>query len=108
MRDWNTPPPSGGFPAPAEGLPPCWLGRATLENRTATLHAVDRCSFLSSLPPRVGNFRVSVGYVANSKDDHPFASWVKRVAPLLDTDDPAEAEAAFERGAEWVRTGEGP
>jgi hypothetical protein len=26
----------------------------------------------------------------------------------LQTDDPAEAQAAFERGAEWVRTGEKP
>lgn len=26
----------------------------------------------------------------------------------LYTDDPAEAKAAFERGAEWVRTGLGP
>jgi hypothetical protein len=26
----------------------------------------------------------------------------------VETDDPAEAQTAFERGAEWVRTGQGP
>ena len=103
MRDWNTPPPSGAFPAPAEGLPPC-VNVAVFDGRLATWHK----------PCKTGNFHnVIVGpFLEYSESpDHPGFRTLIGTYPLvidLKTDDPAEAQAAFEHGAEWVRTGEGP
>ncbi len=108
MRDWNTPPPSGGFPAPAEGLPPC-LSMAIFEGRVVTFH--DRSCEAARAPDR---FAVAWGKPKHWDKDPSVAHGdcppmpVGGVVEKLLTDDPAEARAAFERGAEWVRTGVGP
>jgi hypothetical protein len=87
---------------PREGLPPntrieCFDGRIV------TMHW--DCPHLRKL------YLVGWGNVDRWEED-PYHGGAKgpRGTPIgrLRTDDPAEAQAAFERGAEYVRTGEGP
>jgi hypothetical protein len=96
---------------PREGLPPCQKF-ATFENRVASLldkavgcdgnHTFDtRFWVLAGMDGGTGSPKVHPGYRAGSKIIHG-------AVIVLSTDDPDEAQAAFERGAEWVRTGEGP
>ncbi len=86
-----------------EGLPPC--ARIVLyDDRLAVWH--------SPCGTRNGHI-VTAGPFLEYADsrDHPGFKTAIGTYPLtvdLVTDDPTEAQAAFERGAEWVRTGEGP
>ncbi len=97
-----------------EGLPLC-LKLATFENRFAVLHDSSEgcleCShrFTAAAAPLDGwGPRVAVDSGVHKAVNVPIPytlhSWVVR----CHTDDPTEAQAAFERGAEWVRTGLGP
>lgn len=113
-RDWNTPPPSGAFPAPAEGLPPC-LSIASLDNRFAFVVDKSKCG--------QQHFGESSRFWAGAgKDPQPATDscdeilaqhpdWPQELLTVMTrifavaTDDPDEAQAAFERGAEYVRTG---
>jgi len=96
-----------------EGLPPC-RSLARFDGRRASMidtalcgedhgfntYSTKRCFVIAGRelrPKRV--------------DPHGFlAYYFARPSLVVDlcTDDPAEAQAAFERGAEWVRTGVGP
>ena len=96
---------------PREGLPPC-MSMAVFEGRVATLYDEMACDHKdpASLPTR---FEVLTGqpteWLPWAHEDHPEivvpSAWIPSRTQHL-TDDPDEAAAAFERGAEWVRTGE--
>ncbi len=110
MRD--TPPASpflskGTFPT-REGLPPC-QSVAALGDRRASLVDSAVCgrehSFQEDFHWR---FFVLAGNKAELCEEkmHGYRTfWVSNLVMDLVTDDPAEAQAAFARGAEWVRTG---
>ena len=111
MRDWNTPPPSGAFPAPAEGLPPCVVMAARLDNRIAWWATVGRCKCVGVSQDAPAH-HVLHGQLGPPPQGQR-GKWLCRdwfivgKRPLL-TDDPDEAQAAFDKGAEYVRTGEMP
>jgi len=96
-------------PAPAEpreGLPPCLVGFAEFEGRRASTHRKSLCTFSCT---QKADFLVTSGRVMERIEGHPYSNWLTgNLRGVLDTDDPDEAKAAFKRGAEWVRTGEGP
>ncbi len=109
MTDWNTPPPSGASPAPAEGLPPCYSVSA-LDGHVAILHDSRVCGKRGTL--QTHRFIMGAGdnsYVgkgnAHPELQVPQLNRLSKLVSLIHTDDPAEAQAAFERGAEYVRTG---
>lgn len=90
---------------PREGLPPC-ARLALFENRVACIDDRSICDHPGA------RFVIRAG-----RDPEPHASFYHPECKAftitesacvleLDTDDPAEAEAAFERGERWVRTGE--
>ena len=94
---------------PREGLPPC-TSLVMFDGRLAALINTALCG-----EPQVHNmatrFFVTAG--AQSGSTAPGLHNPNCRMPqgqgehtvYLETDDPAEAQAAFERGAEWVRTG---
>ena len=88
---------------PREGLPPCLVRFAEFEGRRSSMHQKSLCAF----PHTQGaNFLVTSGRIMGRIEDHPRSNWLTgNFRGVLDTDDPDEAQAAFERGAEWVRTG---
>jgi hypothetical protein len=87
-----------------EGLPPCFKGFAEFEGRRASLHQKSLCTFSCT---QEGEFLVAPGRIMGRIEGHPHSNWLTgNLGGVLLTDDPAEAQAAFERGAEWVRTGE--
>ena len=91
---------------PREGLPPC-TKLALCDGRMSALIDQAVCNHDWG----GGRYRVQRGITNGSWDSHPDHPEVSLpdaecVGGLLDTDDPDEAQAAFERGAEWVRTGE--
>ena len=90
---------SAAAPAPREGLPPC-IRIAIFDGRLAVEHHAcnsDNRSFIKRSSPYVwGDSPIHVGFKG------PFGN------PFEDLDlpdDPAEAEAAWERAERWVRTG---
>lgn len=92
---------------PREGLPPCLKGVAVFGERQATWHDADICPD----GPHQGH-HVCWGIVGEERygdDIHPpLRVLLTDSGECSGTDDPIEAQVAFERGAEWVRTGEGP
>lgn len=93
-----------------EGLPPC-MSVARFGDRYATM----RDRVLCGGKHRNARFWVMAGVVtpphvpSQVHPDYPAPYHLTvRSVMRISTDDPAEAQAAFERGAEWVRTGEGP
>ena len=97
---------------PREGLPPC-LSLVRLDNRIATLVDYDVCQHEGPAPRfSVIATRVNDSWRRSHSTFHPeFPLWQVLADAMLielDTDDPDEAKAAFAKGAEWVRTGEGP
>ena len=94
--------------ASREGLPPC-LSYAVFDNRLAVLIDLKMDCGGQHLD-RGRRFEVDVG-IAGSRltwPSHPNMEVNVCSLEIVDllTDDPDEAQAAFERGAEWVRTGE--
>jgi hypothetical protein len=97
---------------PREGLPPC-VSAVVFESRAAFLWDGNcECAGSFSAPLR---FCAAAGYVSGKREAPGHAGTMMPIIPEgdwpwhrahLDTDDPDEAQAAFERGAEWVRTGE--
>lgn len=95
-------------------MPPC-LRLAVFEGRVATHYDELGCKHEdpSSMSVR---YEVRMGRPDEWRlwyhGDHPEVTvptwWGTPLVLHLKTDDPDEAQAAFERGAEWVRTGEGP
>ncbi len=88
---------------PREGLPPC-LSFVIFDGRVACLAAPCKSCEREGWRVQIGDAGRRVAY-----SPHPGTySLTAKKRQQLDFDDPAEAQAAFERGAEWVRTGEGP
>ena len=94
--------------APAEGLPPCIKRVAIFEGRQATWHIRESCPDPSNQTSRCGHY-VCAGQRGGKRCSYHSGVDLellhKPVVLEAFTDDPAEAKAAFERGAEWVRTG---
>ena len=94
---------------PREGLPPCVIRAAKFDGRIAWWSVTGRCECVGAdrNPP---TNRVLYGQHGPAPNDRR-RKWLCRdwfivgKLPFM-TDDPDEAQAAFERGAEWVRTGE--
>lgn len=118
-----TSPTASNVPAPAEGLPPCIKGLATSDARVAVWtvpcwHAEFWAemvqSFGSSAKAMAGipqaEHLVRQGQRRGKKLWHglPIGLRQSDAQTAYAGDDPDEAQAAFERGAEYVRTGEMP
>ncbi len=88
---------------PHEGLPPC-VSAVVFDGRCVVLHKP--CEAGPEFVVRAGPFGMWADSTVHPGFQGTFGS-PARVLNLF-TDDPTEAQAAFERGAEWVRTGEGP
>ncbi len=102
-----------GVTSPREGLPPCWRGVAQFEGREVTWHDESLCPdgdvevrwtqvvCATDSREKMGGFFDAPGDCSNGRFSDGWG------APILDiyTDDPDEAQAAFARGAEYVRTG---
>lgn len=92
---------------PREGLPPC-LRYAVFEDRRAIMHL----SCPEHRNPESRYYHIACGPLERVAFDYQhggrqiYYPWgnIKNIITL--TDDPAEAEAAWERAQEWVRTGE--
>lgn len=93
-----------------EGLPPCVRRLAVYDGRVCHWHDAHsptcpdqdfdgKCYSISGAPATTFTDRHQPSIPTCYEDE---VEWEYL------TDDPAEARAAFERGAEWVRTGEGP
>ena len=91
---------------PREGLPPCLVRAARLDNRVAWWGEANRCRCWN-ISARMD---VGFGVLTEPQASHDVLcrDWYISGQGSVRTDDPDEAQAAFERGAEWVRTGEGP
>ena len=89
--------------SPREGLPPC-LSTVLFDGRVATTVDSKACG-QKHHPWR---FQVTAGKITRRGEVagiHEFRSWWVQPVISLYTDDPAEAQAAFDKGAEYVRTG---
>ncbi len=87
-------------PAPREGLPPCYTRVAVFEGRQATWHSEVPCEN----PRHSGHFVLAGTGCGTDASETPLLQQVEFSVLHVVTDDPAEAEAAFERGERWVRT----
>ena len=85
-----------------EGLPPCMLRYARFGESVAFLHDYTTCEFRTFYTPLM-RYGIATGNHWNGQGFHPFGVAEKTITFV---DNKAEAQAAFERGAEWVRTGE--
>ncbi len=96
---------------PREGLPPCLVRAARFDGRIAWWATIGRCECVGADPNPPAHRVLHGQHGPTPKDGRD--KWLCRdwfivgKLPFM-TDDPAEAQAAFERGAEWVRTGQGP
>ncbi len=102
---------TAGPAEPCEGLPPCQTQMAMFEDRVANLFDYSLCNTHGDLDAR--RYGVSVGVIQTQEGDtwHPGCAGgtLAPGAPIyLLTDDAAEAQGAFERGSEYVRTGNLP
>ena len=95
---------------PQEGLPPCFKGQAIFDGRYVQWVSQGVCGGHGNT---VKEHCVNIGEIHSWGNDinhpefrRPQVRWIDGCH--VDTNDPDEAQAAFERGAEWVRTGEGP
>ncbi len=90
-----------------EGLPPCMIHYARLGELVAFVHDYTICN-LPTYYTRPERFGISLGKPHDGSKywaGHPFGAVEIKTDFTNDLD---EARAAFERGAKWVRTGEGP
>ncbi len=92
---------------PREGLPPC-QSLAQFDGRVASFVDTSKCDDDHNLVTR---FFLVAGIDGDDKPTEPHSEYLAGHGCLascvlrLETDDPAEAQAAFERGSEYVRTG---
>ncbi len=91
--------------SPREGLPPCLVRYAEFEDRLVAFFDDSICGHNGS-----HRYGVSAGFILERKRDpgHPelFGAIIEIPPPIyMTTDDPDEAKAAFDKGAEYVRTG---
>ncbi len=91
---------------PREGLPPCVTGSVIFDGRAAAISDTAICGDHPLLPKR---FYVTAGLDGGvtANRAHPGYSDCYIDSQFIDlvTDDPDEAQAAFDKGAEYVRTG---
>lgn len=93
---------------PREGLPPCIVRLAIFEGNQACWHDMKLCP----LPvPTDDRHVITAGRrsIDREEDDCTNGAVMLVAWPAVvdeGTDDPAAAQAAFDKGAEWVRTGE--
>ncbi len=91
---------------PREGLPPCMIRVVASDDRQATWHHRSICSIPEIRRKPIAHY---VLYGQTSPTPAKRTPMLKLICPgteiQFETDDPAEAQAAFERGAEYVRTG---
>ena len=94
---------------PREGLPPC-LSVVMFDGRGASMRASDNCAGEHG----GGRFWVASGRIIPCDcpagvhaGTHSEITWhyARPYGPDTETNDPDEAQAAFDKGAEWVRTG---
>ncbi len=101
--------PAQSPPAPGEGPPPCqrfvlFDGRVASHIDTSLCDEDHKDKFRFFVIAGMGD--------GDERDDMPHDDCpvgrgaIRNPVVRLSTDDPAEAEAAFERGERWVRTGE--
>ena len=94
---------------PREGLPPC-VKLSRLDNRYASLRNSSLCDGHHKGQLRFWVMGGDVGAPATRDEAHPDLSWSWHVGVycgvFLETDDPAEAEAAYGRAQRYVLTGE--
>ena len=91
---------------PREGLPPCQTHCVMFEERLAAAYDFALCGEHGL----VSRYAVSAGVIQSRGEDSTHAGragGTYKGTPLiyLLTDDPDEAQAAFDKGAEYVRTG---
>ena len=98
---------SAAAPAPGEGLPPCIRRLTIIDDRQACWHDMAVCP-----RPVPDKYRcvITAGHRGPVKAEDDCTNGAVRMlwppCGLLEaTDDPAEAEAAWERAERWVRTG---
>lgn len=89
---------------PREGLPPCLAHYTRYRESVAFIHDYTICEFRTFYRPSV-RYGIGLGSHWNGQGGHPFAVVEKTMSF---TDDETEAKAAYEKGAAWVLTGEGP
>jgi len=96
--------------SPREGLPPCY-SVSMLDSRVSILHDSRVCSKRGTA--QTHRFIIGAGddsYVgkgnAHPELQVPQLDGFSDLILLVHTDDPDEAQAAFDKGAEYVRTGE--
>jgi hypothetical protein len=99
---------------PREGLPPC-VSIAFFEGRRVFMRNIRECKHGWGAQGRKEQIVVCADLLSEKgiapdgyHPDHSMPWGDGSNFLLLWTNDPAEAQAAFARGAEWVRTGEGP
>ncbi len=93
-----------------EGLPPCQKF-ALMDGRVASLIDKSACDIDHNISQRfwvVAGMDGGAGRRAQHPEHRVGHNRVREAVLTLRTDDPDEAQAAFNKGAEWVRTGEGP
>lgn len=93
-------------PAPAEGLPPCMKRVAIFEGRQATWHHRSICSIPEIQRKPIAHYVLYGQTLPVAAKTTPM---LKTICPgtevQIETDDPVLAQAAFDKGAEYVRTG---
>lgn len=92
---------------PREGLPPC-MRVALMDDRIVGY--TEARSDCGGKHPISGLYAVSAGFSTGPRIPHPshpeVLAWTGRQIFTIRTDDPAKAEAAYEKGKSWVWTGE--
>lgn len=100
MSQFYTTAPAQSPPAPGEGLPPC-LRLVSFDGRVACLAEPCRVCGRTQWLVQTGTMSRVVPFPR-----HPGTYSLRGPrGRQLEFDDPAEAEAAFERAERWVRTG---
>ena len=89
---------------PREGLPPC-VKIVVFEDRAVLLIDTESCDAEHGISKVRFGIRFGVIDEWRLSPTHPSGPKTPWVPIHLTTDDPDEAQAAFDKGAEWVRTG---
>jgi len=88
-------------------LPACWVAQSRFDGRVASWHDCDLCEYepAGALCPTRYFVVAAILTAGTHPHPHPGSAWCTDVYLDLNTDDEAEAEAAYARAEEWVRTG---
>jgi len=86
-------------------LPACWVAQSRFDGRVASWHDCDLCEYEPAGALCLTRYFVVAAIPTADAHPHPGSAWCDTVYMDLHTDDRAEAEAAYARAEEWVRTG---